>query len=169
MGSEIKKDKWQLWILQNQDKWLLYARQHTHSDSDAYDVLQDALVSIWEQCKNSDELPHPGTMFTAIRYRAINSIRSDTRRCNREQIYFMDKIEHPEYYDADCSNDEKLLMVKALEHLPKEQSEVVTLHIWGELTFQQIADICRKPLNTIISRYRQALEKLQKELKSVIR
>ncbi|MBR5605737.1 MAG: RNA polymerase subunit sigma-24, partial [Verrucomicrobia bacterium] len=51
--------------------------------------------------------------------------------------------------------------------LSKEQTEVITLKIWGELTFQQIADICQCSINTIAARYRLGLIKLQKKLKNL--
>lgn len=59
----------------------------------------------------------------------------------------------------------KNLLLEALRALPEAQAETVTLKIWGGLTFQEIADICRCSINTITARYRQALLKLQRELK----
>jgi len=38
---------------------------------------------------------------------------------------------------------------------------VVTLKIWGELTFDEIARTLDESLNTVASRYRYALEKLK--------
>jgi len=48
----------------------------------------------------------------------------------------------------------------ALRKLPTEQSEVVVLKIWEELTFQQIGDVLGVPTATAASRYRAALGKL---------
>jgi len=38
---------------------------------------------------------------------------------------------------------------------------VVTLKIWGELTFDEIARTLDESLNTVASRYRYALQKLK--------
>ena len=52
----------------------------------------------------------------------------------------------------------------AVQQLSKDQQEVVVLKIWGELTFQEIADTLQISNNTAASRYRYALDKLKKLL-----
>ena len=54
-----------------------------------------------------------------------------------------------------------------MKNLPEIYREVVTLKVWGELTFQQIAETVGIPLNTAASRYRYALEHLREALKEV--
>ena len=44
---------------------------------------------------------------------------------------------------------------------PPSKKEVVTLKIWGELTFDEIARTLDESLNTVASRYRYALQKLK--------
>jgi RNA polymerase sigma-70 factor (ECF subfamily) len=53
---------------------------------------------------------------------------------------------------------------KALRALPTEQSEVVVLKVWEELTFQQIGEVLEISPATAASRYRYALVKLSKTL-----
>jgi RNA polymerase sigma-70 factor (ECF subfamily) len=48
--------------------------------------------------------------------------------------------------------------------LPAEQREVLLLHVWGDLTFREIAEILDLPANTVASRYRYALAKLRRVL-----
>jgi RNA polymerase sigma-70 factor, ECF subfamily len=55
----------------------------------------------------------------------------------------------------------------ALQALPAEQAEVVMLKIWEGLTFQEIATIMGESLNTIASRYRYALLKLESRLRRI--
>ncbi len=52
----------------------------------------------------------------------------------------------------------------ALRRLPSEQREVVVLHLHGQLTFREVAQLRGIPLNTAQSRYRYALSALRKEL-----
>ena len=52
-----------------------------------------------------------------------------------------------------------------LDALPGDQREVVVLHVWGRLTFQEIATTLAIPLNTAASRYRYGLTKLRETLK----
>ena len=49
--------------------------------------------------------------------------------------------------------------------LPVAQREVVVLHVWGGLTFSEIADTLSISSNTVASRYRYALGKLREVLK----
>ena len=50
----------------------------------------------------------------------------------------------------------------------QDQQEVVVLKIWGELTFQEIADTLDISGNTAASRYRYALEKLRDLLNEMV-
>jgi RNA polymerase sigma-70 factor (ECF subfamily) len=52
----------------------------------------------------------------------------------------------------------------ALRTLPEEQREVLTMKIWGGLTFPQIALALDVSANTAASRYRYALVKLREQL-----
>jgi len=59
------------------------------------------------------------------------------------------------------------LLQEALRQLPATQRDVVTLKIWGGLTFAEIAAALDVPANTAASRYRYALEELRKLTKEV--
>jgi RNA polymerase sigma-70 factor (ECF subfamily) len=52
-------------------------------------------------------------------------------------------------------------LAQALQRLPDEQREVISLKIDGQLTFAQIAEVLGISINTAASRYRYALEKLR--------
>lgn len=58
-------------------------------------------------------------------------------------------------------------VLSAIQRLPADQAEVVVLKVWENLTFAEIADVTGEPLNTVASRYRYALEKLQRSLESL--
>ena len=52
----------------------------------------------------------------------------------------------------------------AMDSLPLEDREILTLHYQEEMTFEIIGKILKKPLNTVKSRHRRALAKLKKYL-----
>jgi RNA polymerase sigma-70 factor (ECF subfamily) len=62
------------------------------------------------------------------------------------------------------SPDERIALEQAIARLPPEQREVVHLHAFEGLTFQEIADVTRESINTVASRYRYALDKLRAQL-----
>ena len=53
----------------------------------------------------------------------------------------------------------------ALEQIPYEQREVVLLHVHGGMKFKAISQLQNVSINTVLSRYRYALEKLRILLK----
>jgi RNA polymerase sigma-70 factor (ECF subfamily) len=53
----------------------------------------------------------------------------------------------------------------ALGDLTPDQRSVVHLKLWGEFTFDEIAQILEIPLNTAASRYRYGLDKLRERLR----
>ena len=55
----------------------------------------------------------------------------------------------------------------ALRALPTEQSEVVVLKIWEEMTFGEISQVLEISPSTAASRYRYAVEKLTRKLQFV--
>jgi len=59
------------------------------------------------------------------------------------------------------------LVQDALNRLPANQRAVVTLKIWGGLTFAEIGAALDIPPNTAASRYRYALEDLRKWTREV--
>jgi RNA polymerase sigma-70 factor, ECF subfamily len=63
------------------------------------------------------------------------------------------------------SPDERLALEAALRDLPPEQREVVHLHVYEGLTFQEVADAAGESINTVAARYRYALAKLRQALK----
>jgi len=60
-----------------------------------------------------------------------------------------------------ASNEIRKRVVEAVEALPDEQKEVFLLREVASLSFQQIAEVTEAPENTVKSRMRYALERLQ--------
>lgn len=80
--------------------------------------------------------------------------------------------------DTQCGHDTAEFMIqreetaervqRILRTLPKAQYEVIILKHWEELTFAEIAEVLGKSQNTVASRYRYAMEKLQRSLEPVV-
>jgi RNA polymerase sigma-70 factor, ECF subfamily len=155
-------DEWRGWLRENGRRYLLYARQQTRAEADAEDVLQEALVEAWQRAGG---MPEDALVFATIRRRAIDLARSADRRAAREEnqepetSWFAPEVE---------SRETQRLLEKAVNGLPENYREVVSLKLWGGLTFQQIAEVIGVPLNTAASRYRYALEELRQTLKGVL-
>jgi RNA polymerase sigma-70 factor (ECF subfamily) len=57
---------------------------------------------------------------------------------------------------------------QAMAELPAEQREVVTLHLYGDLPFREIAAWQKTSIKTAQSRYRYGLDKLRSRLNSEV-
>lgn len=163
MQNEPSPDAWRDWLRRNAARFLLYARQQTRTGADAEDVLQDALVESW---KRADGMPPDALVFCTIRRRAIDLARSSDRRSAREEEAGAPAVE---WFSPDVEEREtQRLLEDAVKSLQPIYREVVTLKVWGGLTFQEIAETTGVPLNTAASRYRYALGGLREILKGVV-
>jgi len=53
-----------------------------------------------------------------------------------------------------------------LTRIPEDQRQVLVLHVWGGLSFEEIASVLAVSPNTAASRYRYALQKLRVSMQS---
>ena len=148
---------WEGWVASQGEVFFLYARQQTRSESDAKDVMQEALTEAWR--RTGGVTPDRGLVFATIRRRAVDLGRSIDRRARRE-INYMDG-QAPWFVPDFSANDTREQLASAIEDLPDHLREVLVLRIWCEMSFPAISEIIEVPLATANSRYRYALERLR--------
>lgn len=146
-------------------KLLLFARQWVPCQDDAEDVVQQAFVRFWKKHGSADRAHYP-LLFAAVRTIALDHLRGEARRVRRENNPDAPVTrEDTPCFDLATDDLERaeltVAISSALSALPEDQREVVALKVWGELTFQEIADTLGAPLNTVTARYRYALQKLR--------
>lgn len=164
MEDDPNDESWKDWFQRYGPKLLLCARQWTRSLADAEDVVQEAFVRFWRHQRALGGEPQ-ALLFTSIRRAAFDLARSNQRRTGRELRADGGLADtEPIFEPLADSDDRRVAIEAALCRLPAEQREVLTLKIWGELTFDEIARQLDIPLNTAASRYRYALTALRKEL-----
>lgn len=144
---------------------VLYARQLTPSPADAEDVVQMAFVRWWRRFPDGDTENIP-LLYAAVRTIALDLRRSDTRRAKREAgaEIALPHGDAPMFDPMPEKKEAAEIVTLALSKLPEDQREVVTLKLWGGLTFQEIARAMGISINTVAGRYRYALGALQKQL-----
>jgi len=154
---------WQDWLRDFGPRLMLYARQQTRCEADAEDVLQNALLKTWKThgSKPQDELI--GLIYTNIRRCAIDLARSHDRRQLREQAVVADAGPPVAWFEMPEDDDSRALQV-ALAAIPGKFREVITLKMWGELTFARIGETLGISPNTAASRYRYGLDSLRSQL-----
>lgn len=130
---------------------------------DAEDAVQDVFMATARSCDKLGSVEDlTAYLFAALRRSAA---RCAKRRTKLPQVSsaMVDgafaPIEQQPYDKLDLE-----LLQKAIQTLPDEQREVMTLRIDGELTFAQIAEVMDVSLSTVASRYQYALKKLRNAL-----
>ena len=160
MESNVSHEDWKTCFAQLAPALLLFARRWTNSRADAEDVVQEAFVRFW---RRQHSLENRGLLYAAVRSAALDRLRSEQRRRQREANALREEVDCCEPIFALEDEGQKLLAA-AVERLPNEQREVVFLKIWNELTFAEIALALEISPNTAASRYRYALGSLKKIL-----
>jgi RNA polymerase sigma-70 factor (ECF subfamily) len=128
----------------------------------AEDAVQQVFASL---LKGSARAIEPRAIEKDAHYlrRAVrNECYSTLRRKSVRDAHGGDLLEG--MVGTDAHPEERLAVESALRSLSPEQREVVHLHVYEGLTFQEIADAAGESINTIASRYRYALAKLRQTL-----
>lgn len=127
----------------------------------AQDVIQELYLKLYER-----ELSEVRNVRCYL-YRALSNSCTQHLR-ERRKLEYVDvtalrDLQSEDFAPADFEQ-EQALIARLLAALPDEQSEVIRLHLHGECTFADIAEILDIPLPTAKSRYRYGIEHLRKEL-----
>lgn len=162
---ESASDEWTAWLQENAARLMLFARQQTRSEADAEDVLQMALVKTWKTHGGPPDQKVISLAYTNVKRCAIDLARSNQRRINREEFALREMGDQVSWFELPNDDESRILQV-ALSKIPEKFREVLTLKIWGELTFQQIGETLDISANTAASRYRYGLDSLRKIVKS---
>jgi RNA polymerase sigma factor (sigma-70 family) len=134
---------------------VLFARQWCSCPDDA---LQEALIELTRK----DPAPRSpkAWLFRVVRNKAMNLARSERRRSRHES-----RVSQPDAWftpDAGASIDAERV-ARWIERLPDVQRQIVTARIWGELTFEQVAEIVDRPTATVFRLFHEALDAIRQQ------
>lgn len=141
---------------------VLYARQWcVHPD----DALQDALIDLAQLALGPRD--PVAWLFKTVRRKAINQVRSENRR-SKYQLLAAEQRE-PWFTNDPAASMGSSEMESLLANLPTLEREIIVARIWGELSFEQIAELVDRSLSFVYRRYQQALRDLEKKIDSQVR
>ncbi len=149
---------------------LLFARQYVPNVQDAEGVMHDAILRLWrKEMGNIEDNELKKLLYVCVRNAALDFLRSETRRKKREQTYWNEKVGSVSMFQSNLERDEmRKELEKAMAELPEEQKMVLTMKIWSELTFREIAEILNISIGTAASRHRLGIEALRKKLSNEV-
>jgi RNA polymerase sigma-70 factor (ECF subfamily) len=133
---------------------VLFARSIVGDRSRGQDVVHQVFLKLIEDGNLRRILDTKAYLFTSVRNAALTDAKAKQRNLaiDPENTWF-------EAPDRDLAAE--LALRRALSELPNDQREVTVLHVWGELTFSEIAGVLEISANTAASRYRYALASLR--------
>ena len=133
---------------------LLFASAISGDRGRAQDAVHQVFLKAIENGSVSQAINKKAYLFACVR----NAVLNDAKVQDRSMPLDVDSawFSPP---DRDYAGEQNL--TRALGELPDDQPEVIVLHVWGELTFSEIADLLGVSSNTAASRYRYALVKLR--------
>lgn len=158
--------EWRRWLEDHAPGFLLFARQKARCEADAQDLVQEAVMEAAQRTSRGVP-PAPALVYATIGRRAIDWARADDRRLQREGAANLDAPQA--WFDTSVEDRERANLIQdAMKRLPEMYREIVTLKIWGGLTFAEIAAALQIPGNTVASRYRYGLEQLRRLTREVL-
>jgi RNA polymerase sigma factor (sigma-70 family) len=138
---------------------LLFASALTGERERAQDAVHQVFLKLLERGALHQVADAKAYLFTCVRNAVLNDVKLRERHVPWEQRSAWFDPPNRDY-------SEELKLRRALWALNESQREVVTLHIWGELTFAQIGAVLGINSNTVASRYRAALERLRDAMRN---
>src|SRR6186713_2659038 len=161
MEDVATHEDWKVCFAEVAPGLVLFARQFVRSIADAEDIVQEAFVRFW---RKQHSIRNRALLFATVRSISLDLLRRDVRRARREADAFADAEQSTPAPQFDNTSESQQALAAAIDRLPAEQREVLTMKIWNELTFAEIATVLGISQNTAASRYRYALEALKKNL-----
>lgn len=144
-------------VVERQDWLFRFAYMRIGIREDAEDVVQDAFRRLREQTGI-------GNVEQYV-IRAVSNACTDYFRRKPMQVVTLDKAGQVSVGEADSQIHEEFVRIsRLLDTLPPEQSEIVRLKCYDDLTFKQIAELQGIPEATVKSRYRYAIIHIQQRI-----
>jgi RNA polymerase sigma-70 factor (ECF subfamily) len=135
----------------------------------AEDCLQEAFLQVWRN--HASFHPERGSvkswLLTIVRNAAIDRHRGREGRARQDRPideveYLLGENDDPHEQAVESLQAEQIQ--SAIEHLPPEQREAITLAFFNGLTHHEISERTGVPLGTVKGRMRLGLRKMRQEL-----
>ncbi len=147
-----------------------FAKQYSKTEDDAEDITQDTFFKAWKHLKNFDaEKPLKPWLYAIARNTALDHIKRRRSSAfseldgNDTELQFSDTLEDEEpLADEEFEKREIAEEVsEALKTLDPDHRAVMEMHYREDLTFNEIAEVMKKPMNTVKSWHRRALGRIR--------
>lgn len=173
-AEDTAREECRVWFRAVMHRLLAYARIQADSEADVELLLSGVMTRVVEAVVQgrvpmleSELMPY---CMSAIRHEAMRQRRRNLNRREAETQFCAQTdstahVEHPRMSEADAAARTDQLR-RALRQLPPEQSDLVVLHLWEDVSFAEMARRTATPESTLRSRYLVALRSVKSFLSS---
>jgi RNA polymerase sigma factor (sigma-70 family) len=134
----------------------------------AEDVVQDVFLSF---ARSAKDLTARGSLHSYLATCVLNRVRDNLRQRQRQARWDAGPSalgEAPSPDRATILGEQAARLNQAVAELPEEQREVVLLRLRANMRFRDIARLQQTSINTVLGRYRYALDRLRSRLNSKV-
>ncbi len=144
------------------DKLFRFAYMRVGNRADAEDIVQDVFLKLFA---STDGKPTHIQNLQHYLIRAVSNGCHDYLRKKPASLFPLDEAARlPADEEEREMHEEYLRINRMLAYIPAEQTEILRLRCVDELKFKDIALLLGIPESTAKSRYRYAIDHLQKQL-----
>lgn len=170
-----KTELWQKcreWFLASRHSLLAYVRQQVDSSTDVELLIADVARKVTEAVV-SKRVPIEEIAPYALR--SLRNKASDLRKKNAKRLEVERQYAHAESMHAQLGRDDGLgeledihvLARRHLRNLPEDIASVLTLRVWGELAFADIATKLNIPETSVRRQYEKGIQQLKSILNNL--
>ncbi len=143
-----------------------FARRFVGNSEDAEDITQETFIKVWKKLHTFRAGANFRTwILTIAHHTAIDYLRKKKAlplslfETDDGDNLILERTAGPELKPDEifAHAEQKAILDELLLKLPLAQRQVITLYHSGHMTFDDIAQILGKPLNTVKSQYRRGL------------
>ncbi|HIG26870.1 MAG TPA: RNA polymerase sigma factor [Verrucomicrobiales bacterium] len=152
------------WYEEHYSNLALYCRQWL-PQSEIEDAIQEVFLKIVQKRITPENVK--AWLFRSIRNASLNRLRTGKRRTHREKETM--SLADSWFEDRPDDQIDSETAQTALNELKADEREIVILRIWGETTFEEIADICAISTATAFRKYQSGLDTLRNRMEKPCR
>jgi RNA polymerase sigma-70 factor (ECF subfamily) len=151
-----------------------FVRRYALVEEVAEDMTQDTFFKVWKNIKQYKKgMKFRPWLYTIARNTALDHIKKKKAIVfselddNENDLAFVDTLEDRAPLQAEIFDDAAMAetLTRTVKLLHPDHQTVISLHYQEEMTFDEIAKIMKRPMNTVKSWHRRALIHLRELLK----
>ena len=161
-------------VLRYQSQVFSYIMSITKKPQATEDITQDVFIKVYKKLgAYTDDNKFKNWLFTLSRNMTMDFYRKNSRKIvplesqDEDEFSLIDVLadDQPQALDMAIEQDKNDAINRALNQLSIEERELISLK--DSMTFKEIAEMQKKPIGTLLSKFNRALGKLKTILKEL--